>query len=64
MMTNKTAQLSALKEKEGLLLMLLRLRNEQKELFDMSEKELKSYNDEVLDELNAIRKDIKELLND
>ena len=30
----------------------------------MSEKELKSYNDEVLDELNAIRKDIKELLND
>ncbi len=62
-MVNKAAQLSALKEKENLLLMLLRLRNEQKELFDMSEKELQLYNDEVLDELNAIRKEIKELSN-
>ena len=62
-MVNKAAQLSALKEKENLLLMLLRLRNEQKELFNMSEKELNSYNDEVLDELNAIRNEIKELLN-
>lgn len=62
-MVNKAAQLSALKEKENLLLMLLRLRNEQKELFNMSEKELNSYNDEVLDELNTIRNEIKELLN-
>jgi hypothetical protein len=63
-MVNKAAQLSALKEKENLLMMLLRLRNEQKELFNMTEKELKTYNDEVLDELNAIRNEIKELLND
>jgi hypothetical protein len=63
-MVNKAARLSALKEKENLLMVLLRLRNEQKELFDMSEKELESYNDEVLDELNAIRNEIKELLND
>ena len=62
-MVNKAAQLSALKEKENLLMILLRLRNEQKELFNMSEKELKSYNDDVLDELNAIRNEIKELLN-
>jgi hypothetical protein len=37
-MKNKTAQLNALKEKENLLMVLLRLRNEQKELFTMTEK--------------------------
>jgi NTP pyrophosphatase (non-canonical NTP hydrolase) len=63
MMVNKATQLSALKEKENLLMMLLRLRNEQKELFDMTDKELETYNDEVLDELNAIREEIEELLN-
>jgi hypothetical protein len=62
-MVNKAAQLSALKEKENLLMTLLRLRNEQKELFDMTDKELETYNDEVLDELNAIREEIEELLN-
>jgi hypothetical protein len=63
-MRDKAAQLSALREKENLLLMLLRLRNEQKELFTMTEKELEAYNNEVLDELNAIREEINELLND
>ena len=63
-MRNKTAQLNALKEKENLLMILLRLRNEQKELFTMSEKELEAYNNDVLDELNAIREEIKELLKD
>jgi hypothetical protein len=62
-MVNKAAQLSELKEKENLLMTLLRLRNEQKELFDMTDKELETYNDEVLDELNAIREEIEELLN-
>jgi hypothetical protein len=63
-MRNKTAQLNALKEKENLLMVLLRLRNEQKELFTMTEKELEAYNNDVLDELNAIREEIKELLKD
>jgi hypothetical protein len=64
-MRSRAAQLIALREKESfLLLLLLRLRNEQKELFTMTEKELEAYNDEVLDELNAIREEIKELLND
>jgi hypothetical protein len=61
-MRNKAAQLSALREKENLLMTLLRLRNEQKELFTMTEKELEAYNNEVLDELNAIREEIKGLL--
>ena len=63
-MRSKAAQLSALREKENLLMILLRLRNEQKELFTMTEKELEAYNDDVLDELNAIREEINELLKD
>ena len=57
-------ELNALKEKENLLMILLRLRNEQKELFTLTEKELEVYNDDVLDELNAIREEINELLKD
>lgn len=45
-------------------MILLRLRNEQKELFTMTESELEAYNNDVLDELNAIREEIKELLKD
>jgi hypothetical protein len=63
-MRNKAAELSALREKENLLMLLLRLRNEQKELFTLTEKELEAYNDEVFDELKAIREEIKELLKD
>jgi hypothetical protein len=63
-MRNKEAQLTALREKENLLMMLLRLRNEQSALFTLTEKELEVYNDEVLDELNAIREAIHELLKD
>jgi hypothetical protein len=63
-MRNKQVELNALKEKENLLMMLLRLRNEQKELFTLTEKELEVYNDDVLDELNAIREEINELLKD
>ena len=57
-------ELNALKEKENLLMILLRLRNEQKELFTLTEKELEVYNDDVLDELNAFREEINELLKD
>jgi hypothetical protein len=63
-MRSKAAQLNILREQEELLMILLRLRNEQKELFTMTEKELEAYNDEVLDELNAIREEIEELLKD
>ncbi len=63
-MRNKATQLNELREKENLLMILLRLRNEQKELFTMTEKELEAYNNDVLDELNAIREEIKELFKD
>ena len=60
-MTERERKLLELEEKEQLIITLIHIRNAQKEIFDMTEKELQAYNDDALDELNAIRQDIKDI---
>jgi hypothetical protein len=60
-MTENEKQLADFKQEEAILLQFIELHNAQKHLFNMGDKELSEYNDAILDELNEIRRKIKEI---
>jgi hypothetical protein len=60
-MAENEKRLAKFKQEEAILLQLIELHNAQKHLFNMDDKELLEYNDAILDELNEIRRKIKEI---
>ena len=58
-MTKREQLLAKLRRDEEELKILLGIHNSRKELFSLSDKELEEYNDDALDMLNELRRQIK-----